>query len=278
VYLPFGETWTHDGDVKHSPKYNSQELDKETNYYFYNARHYDPEVGRFVTPDPVKDGAFNTQGWNRYSYVLNNPIIYKDPTGLFEIHAHDEGTGHVGASVLGKSYDFGRYKGKYNGALYTGPNVVKMGNKNTQKAYMQEKEGAVYKFDVSTELDKIVDKKFASKMAEYEKQFPDDVKKKMPKGSQTLSPNERYAKSDWGFTGPNCVTFTEDTLREAMSDVIKNSKNKKLVEEAIRVNKALDKVFDYTNTPGGVKSNLEELAKEKNLVKIESDYSKKKDK
>jgi murein DD-endopeptidase MepM/ murein hydrolase activator NlpD len=51
------------------------------NYYFYNARHYDPEIGRFVTADTVIDGELSTQGWNRYSYCRNNPIIYRDPTG-----------------------------------------------------------------------------------------------------------------------------------------------------------------------------------------------------
>ncbi len=80
-FLPFGETWTQEGDKNHVPKYNSQELDKESGYYFYNARHYDPEIGRFVTPDTVIDGQLSTQGWNRYSYVKNNPIMYKDPTG-----------------------------------------------------------------------------------------------------------------------------------------------------------------------------------------------------
>jgi RHS repeat-associated protein len=79
--LPFGETWTHEGDAKHNPKYNSQELDRETGYYFYNARHYDPEIGRFVTPDTVIPRQFDTQSWNRFTYCANNPIIYKDPTG-----------------------------------------------------------------------------------------------------------------------------------------------------------------------------------------------------
>jgi len=80
-YLPFGEDWITEGDTKNAPKYNSQELDKESGYYFYNARHYDPEIGRFVTPDTVVDGELSTQGWNRYAYVHNNPIRYKDPTG-----------------------------------------------------------------------------------------------------------------------------------------------------------------------------------------------------
>jgi len=80
-YLPYGETWFKEGDDRFAPKYNSQELDRESGYYFYNARHYDPEICRFVTADTVIDGEFDTQGWNRYSYCKNNPIRFKDPTG-----------------------------------------------------------------------------------------------------------------------------------------------------------------------------------------------------
>jgi len=80
-YLPYGETWVEEGEDKHNPKYNSQELDKETGYYYYNARHYDPEIARFVTADNVIDGEGDSQGWNRYSYVKGNPVVYKDPTG-----------------------------------------------------------------------------------------------------------------------------------------------------------------------------------------------------
>ena len=54
-YLPYGETWFQENkagiEEEHNPKYNSQELDKETGYYYYNARHYDAEIGRFVTAD-----------------------------------------------------------------------------------------------------------------------------------------------------------------------------------------------------------------------------------
>ena len=72
-------------------QFNSQEFDKETGYYYYNARYYNPVVSRFITPDTIIDGEkrdkngqvvrVDTQGWNRYSYVKGNPVMYKDPTG-----------------------------------------------------------------------------------------------------------------------------------------------------------------------------------------------------
>ncbi|TGL62923.1 SpvB/TcaC N-terminal domain-containing protein [Leptospira sarikeiensis] len=80
-YEPYGEAFVQRGNQDFDPKYNSQELDKETNFYFYNARYYDPQIARFTSADSVIDGAVDTQGWNRFSYVKGNPINYKDPTG-----------------------------------------------------------------------------------------------------------------------------------------------------------------------------------------------------
>lgn len=45
------------------------------------ARMYDPQLGRFLQPDPMIEPDA-TQGWNRYSYVLNNPMTATDPTGM----------------------------------------------------------------------------------------------------------------------------------------------------------------------------------------------------
>jgi RHS repeat-associated protein len=46
-----------------------------------NARLYDPLLGRFISADPLIQDPMLLQGYNRYSYVLNNPLIYRDPTG-----------------------------------------------------------------------------------------------------------------------------------------------------------------------------------------------------
>ena len=49
--------------------------------YDYNARWYDPALGRFVQPDTIVPDPGNPQDLNRYSYVRNNPLKYTDSTG-----------------------------------------------------------------------------------------------------------------------------------------------------------------------------------------------------
>ncbi|MBR6083423.1 MAG: hypothetical protein IKP62_10970 [Salinivirgaceae bacterium] len=46
-----------------------------------NGRIYDPRLGRFLSPDPYVQAPYNSQNYNRYSYCLNNPLKYTDPTG-----------------------------------------------------------------------------------------------------------------------------------------------------------------------------------------------------
>jgi len=47
-----------------------------------NGRAYDPVLGRFLSPDPIVQAPYDTQGLNRYAYVRNNPLRYTDPSGL----------------------------------------------------------------------------------------------------------------------------------------------------------------------------------------------------
>jgi hypothetical protein len=46
-----------------------------------HARYYSPFLARFVSVDPVQGTVGGSQGWNRYSYVLNNPVKLVDPDG-----------------------------------------------------------------------------------------------------------------------------------------------------------------------------------------------------
>ena len=46
-----------------------------------NGRLYDPYLQRFLSPDPYVQEPGNAQNYNRYSYCLNNPLMYTDPSG-----------------------------------------------------------------------------------------------------------------------------------------------------------------------------------------------------
>ena len=48
-----------------------------------NGRIYDPNLGRFMQADPIIQFPDFSQSHNRYSYVLNNPLTYTDPSGYF---------------------------------------------------------------------------------------------------------------------------------------------------------------------------------------------------
>jgi RHS repeat-associated protein len=51
--------------------------------YDYNARFYSPVLGRFLSPDTIVPSPGDPQSLNRYAYVLNNPLRYTDPTGMW---------------------------------------------------------------------------------------------------------------------------------------------------------------------------------------------------
>jgi len=62
--------------------YTGKEQDDSTGLYYYGARYYDSSLGRFISSDPVQGSVYSGQRLNRYTYVMNNPMVYTDPTGM----------------------------------------------------------------------------------------------------------------------------------------------------------------------------------------------------
>ena len=81
AHRQYGENWqispagTVDLD-KH--RFTGKETDSTTGLIYFGARFYDPEVGRFTTVDPARDGG------NWYVYCSNNPIYFIDLDGLYQ--------------------------------------------------------------------------------------------------------------------------------------------------------------------------------------------------
>ncbi|MDC3957499.1 RHS repeat-associated core domain-containing protein [Polyangium jinanense] len=65
--------------------FTGHEEDEEIGLVHMKGRLFDPRLGRFLTPDPFVTWPWSGQGWNPYSYVLNNPLRYIDPSGYQQV-------------------------------------------------------------------------------------------------------------------------------------------------------------------------------------------------
>lgn len=63
--------------------YTSHELLMGVQLIHMNGRLYDPLLRRFLNADENIQDPFNTQNYNKYGYVMNNPLLYNDPSGEF---------------------------------------------------------------------------------------------------------------------------------------------------------------------------------------------------
>ncbi|EAQ65507.1 Rhs family protein [Marinomonas sp. MED121] len=63
--------------------YTGHEMLDSVGLIHMNGRVYDPEIGRFISADPFIQDPNNSQSYNRYTYVYNNPLAFTDPNGYF---------------------------------------------------------------------------------------------------------------------------------------------------------------------------------------------------
>ncbi|MFH0838443.1 MAG: RHS repeat-associated core domain-containing protein [Patescibacteria group bacterium] len=103
-YLPYGqERFVHEElNTPDTPqKFTGKELDSETGLYYYGARYYDPLIGRFISSDPWEGDLQNPQSLNKYTYVLNNPIMLVDPSGMINVKTGEVEKGDTMTSITG---------------------------------------------------------------------------------------------------------------------------------------------------------------------------------
>jgi RHS repeat-associated protein len=123
-YFPYGsEQATPTNNCAQNYKFTGKERDSESGLDNFGARYNASTMGRFMTPDPLGGSLANPQSLNKYTYVLNNPLRYTDPTGLYAC-ADDKNGSHCAskqdqafektlAGLRGKDGDVGRAAGAY---------------------------------------------------------------------------------------------------------------------------------------------------------------------
>jgi RHS repeat-associated protein len=80
-YDSFGNS---SGNSRTRYTYTGREFDSDIGLFYYRARVYIPQLGRFISEDPFG----LTGGINLFAYVRNNPMKWRDPFGLYNIDVH----------------------------------------------------------------------------------------------------------------------------------------------------------------------------------------------
>lgn len=89
--------------------YTGHEHLREYGLINMNARLYDPEIGRFISPDPYVQQPDCSQNFNRYSYCLNNPMKYTDENGEFFLLTGIIAIGNTISNVFRHGLNFSQY-------------------------------------------------------------------------------------------------------------------------------------------------------------------------
>lgn len=78
-YRPYGRLAL--GTVPNGPGFTGHVSDADTGLVYMQARYYDPDIGRFISADPIAPKQGDSFSFNLYAYADNNPIMKIDPSG-----------------------------------------------------------------------------------------------------------------------------------------------------------------------------------------------------
>ncbi len=101
-YDEWGNITSQIEGISNSFKYAGEVYDAETGLYYLRARYYDSSMGRFLNEDTVEGQIDNPLSLSLYTYVINNPLNYIDPTRNMHEMGRESGSGGGGAYTVPK--------------------------------------------------------------------------------------------------------------------------------------------------------------------------------
>ena len=112
-YDPFGNLVAQSGPGSSGFGYTGEQEDANTGLVFLRARYYDPSVGRFVSKDPWPGTVSHPNTLHGFSYVANNPILRRDPSGRDYVPSWDRYTCDDPHSSNGYVYHYDKATGSW---------------------------------------------------------------------------------------------------------------------------------------------------------------------
>jgi RHS repeat-associated protein len=131
-YDEWGNIVEQEEAVRNDFKYAGEIFDDETGLYYLRARYYDPAIGRFVSKDTYEGQISNPLSQNLYTYVINNPLRYIDPSGNYCVSKNGKNSHSGGCSSSDSTYvPDSIYNANKNKSINT---LVKLYNQQKSKA------------------------------------------------------------------------------------------------------------------------------------------------
>ncbi|MFB1484325.1 RHS repeat-associated core domain-containing protein [Corallococcus sp. RDP092CA] len=128
--------------------FTGHETDEELGLINMKGRIYDPQLGRFLSPDPYLPAPRTSQSLNRYSYVLNNPLRYTDPSGFLPVEMpviiYDSWYGGSAMAGGGGVWLYTVYREDYGGGSYMEAFPTNVGDFLNQQGKVMMPDGFAY--------------------------------------------------------------------------------------------------------------------------------------
>jgi RHS repeat-associated protein len=137
VFSPWGETWG--STVVDGAGYTGHVMDAGTGLTYMQQRYYDPQVGRFLSVDPMASDMNNGWNFNRYDYAADNPYRFTDPDGR-KISAAEKWEQRRIEKMINKR---STTQFKYTKANQLAKDTSKKDNKNGSSYYAAKIESAI---------------------------------------------------------------------------------------------------------------------------------------
>jgi RHS repeat-associated protein len=105
IYDAYGNVQERTGSSANKFGYTGHQMDQETGLIYFQARYYDPSIGRFITQDPFEGDVDTPASLHHYLYAYANPTVYVDLTGYYARDAGDVQSRMDADSLCAKSGD-----------------------------------------------------------------------------------------------------------------------------------------------------------------------------